>query len=229
MNSSTPRVKPGGSRPMPGSSRSSSINVNAQPTPSATPSPEPSHVLVPTPVIPAPSPGPMRPKLFIQPIRAAGATPALALSKPSLKPSLKLPGLALQIPPRGPGRAPSPAPSYNEGGNPSDHSDSEGGSSPHLLIDTSGPGASDLTIKPDSTKTVTPATVKRGASNGQPTITDLIANLKLPEISDGGSDISRLTWNDDQLEDLGRLGEGAGGSVNKVRDRQSGKIIARKV
>jgi mitogen-activated protein kinase kinase len=85
-----------------------------------------------------------------------------------------------------------------------------------------------MTIKPDSTKTVTPASVKRGAANGQPTIAELLANLKLPVIEGESADLSRLQWDDDQLEDLGRLGEGAGGSVNRVRDRKTGKIIAKK-
>lgn len=35
-------------------------------------------------------------------------------------------------------------------------------------------------------------------------------------------------WSDDDLEELSRLGEGAGGAVHKVRDRKTGLIMARK-
>lgn len=35
-------------------------------------------------------------------------------------------------------------------------------------------------------------------------------------------------WSDDLLEELARLGEGAGGAVYKVRDRRTGAIMARK-
>lgn len=35
-------------------------------------------------------------------------------------------------------------------------------------------------------------------------------------------------WSDDVLEELNRLGEGAGGAVYKVRDRRTGTIMARK-
>lgn len=35
-------------------------------------------------------------------------------------------------------------------------------------------------------------------------------------------------WSDDLLEELSRLGEGAGGAVYKVRDRRTGMVMARK-
>lgn len=35
-------------------------------------------------------------------------------------------------------------------------------------------------------------------------------------------------WSDDMLEDVGRLGEGAGGAVYKVRDRRTNVVMARK-
>ncbi|KAF7369436.1 Kinase-like protein [Mycena venus] len=37
-----------------------------------------------------------------------------------------------------------------------------------------------------------------------------------------------LTWSDDMLEEICRLGEGADGPVHKVKDKRSGKIMARK-
>lgn len=36
-------------------------------------------------------------------------------------------------------------------------------------------------------------------------------------------------WNDEDLEALAQLGEGAGGEVHKVKDRKTGKLMARKV
>lgn len=39
---------------------------------------------------------------------------------------------------------------------------------------------------------------------------------------------SPLTYTDDDLEELSRLGEGAGGAVHKVKDLRNGKIMARK-
>jgi Protein kinase domain len=44
---------------------------------------------------------------------------------------------------------------------------------------------------------------------------------------DGLNDDS-LTWSDEVLEELSRLGEGAGGAVHKVKDKRTGKIMARK-
>ncbi|KAJ7079109.1 STE/STE7 protein kinase [Mycena belliarum] len=37
-----------------------------------------------------------------------------------------------------------------------------------------------------------------------------------------------LPWADDVLEQISRLGEGAGGAVHKVRDKRTGKVMARK-
>lgn len=37
-----------------------------------------------------------------------------------------------------------------------------------------------------------------------------------------------LPWSDDVLEELAHLGEGAGGAVHKVKDKRTGKIMARK-
>lgn len=42
-------------------------------------------------------------------------------------------------------------------------------------------------------------------------------------------DEERQEWNDDMLEVLARLGEGAGGAVSKVRDKRTGRLMARKV
>lgn len=41
-------------------------------------------------------------------------------------------------------------------------------------------------------------------------------------------DRSQRSWSDEFLEEISRLGEGAGGAVHKVKDKRTGKIIARK-
>lgn len=43
-----------------------------------------------------------------------------------------------------------------------------------------------------------------------------------------GEGLDEGGWSDDVLEELSRLGEGAGGAVHQVRDRRTGKIMARK-
>ncbi|KAL0956369.1 hypothetical protein HGRIS_002517 [Hohenbuehelia grisea] len=43
-----------------------------------------------------------------------------------------------------------------------------------------------------------------------------------------GTALSATPWSDDVFEELSPLGEGAGGAVHKVRDKRTGKIMARK-
>lgn len=57
-----------------------------------------------------------------------------------------------------------------------------------------------------------------GSSNGSRTEEDAIHV----------SASSGWSWGDDVLEELSRLGEGAGGAVHKVKDKRTGKIMARK-
>ncbi|KAF9469896.1 kinase-like domain-containing protein [Collybia nuda] len=57
-----------------------------------------------------------------------------------------------------------------------------------------------------------------GAGHGVVDVKDLVDNLN----------DTPLTWSDDCLEELSRLGEGAGGAVHKVKDKRTGKIMARK-
>ena len=51
--------------------------------------------------------------------------------------------------------------------------------------------------------------------------------LDVRGLLDGLSDVP-ITWSDEGLEELSRLGEGAGGAVHKVKDKRTGKIMARK-
>lgn len=50
-----------------------------------------------------------------------------------------------------------------------------------------------------------------------------------PSADAGTSDETDWTEAEDYLEDIGRLGEGAGGEVFKVRDKRTNKILARKI
>jgi mitogen-activated protein kinase kinase len=86
-------------------------------------------------------------------------------------------------------------------------------------IDTSAAGPTDdITIRP------TPISVT-------------CVPLKPPEPSNGAHDVKGLinglsdvplTRSDEDFEELSRLGEGAGGAVHKVKDKRTGKVMARK-
>jgi mitogen-activated protein kinase kinase len=41
-------------------------------------------------------------------------------------------------------------------------------------------------------------------------------------------DQPQIEWSDDVFDEVARLGEGAGGAVHEVRDRRTGKLLARK-
>lgn len=49
-----------------------------------------------------------------------------------------------------------------------------------------------------------------------------------PDLEPDPSAANLGNWSDEVIEELQRLGEGAGGAVHKVKDKRSGKIIARK-
>ncbi|KZT70990.1 kinase [Daedalea quercina L-15889] len=82
---------------------------------------------------------------------------------------------------------------------------------PNLNGKTMSPG--DLTVKPGE-QTVSP---RPRASSNAFTIDHIREKVR-------GFD----EWSDDYLEELDRLGEGAGGAVYKVRDKRTGQIMARK-
>ncbi|KIY74388.1 kinase-like protein [Cylindrobasidium torrendii FP15055 ss-10] len=108
------------------------------------------------------------------------------------------------------------------------------GGGPRLSIQTSG-SVDDATIRPDSdgsatTRPVMPHKVSQPIDE----IRDMLGGLSIRTVDDNGEDAipidkaAPITFTDDDLEVLDRLGEGAGGAVHKVRDKRNGKTMARK-
>jgi mitogen-activated protein kinase kinase len=96
---------------------------------------------------------------------------------------------------------------------------------PDLAIDYSSP---DITVLPPQITT----TPRNSSSGPLENVGDLIEELKLintqtPPVEDDADDMP-TEWSDEVIEELQRLGEGAGGAVHKVKDKRSGKILARK-
>lgn len=137
------------------------------------------------------------------------ALPSLSIPRPNAKPSL--PKIRLDI---------------NSGstGGPLFESYAGGPNGPALDVN---PIPEDVTIIPEPI-TVMPAQ-KQGEAFGS--LRELVSELdmiraKLPPSANSQSTPS--TYSDDVLEEMGRLGEGAGGAVHKVRDTRTDLIMARK-
>jgi mitogen-activated protein kinase kinase len=149
-----------------------------------------------------------------------GPSLSLNTSRPSTpKPSLKVNLAAIST-------APPTDYSYYGGGNP--------------MNPTSAPAPEEPTIRPDLA-TCIPAAPERKAEP-LTDIKDLIGSFSRlsdssasAQSSASGSDpessppdVSRLTYSDADLEEIARLGEGAGGAVHTVKDKRNGQIMARK-
>ena len=137
------------------------------------------------------------------------ALPLLSIPRPNAKPSL--PKIRLDI---------------NSGstGGPLFESYAGGPNAPALDVN---PIPEDVTIIPEPI-TVMPAQ-KQGEAFGS--LRELVSELdmiraKLPPSAN--SQPTPSTYSDDVLEEMGRLGEGAGGAVHKVRDTRTDLIMARK-
>ncbi|KAF8210485.1 kinase-like domain-containing protein [Mycena galopus ATCC 62051] len=178
--------------------------------------------IVPTPPLNIRKPG--RPSLNLIPPAATSRSPS-----PSL--SLSIPGAGgatsrsstpkppkLQLPLGGVSRSEG---GYYEGGPTSESVTLQ---TPDNLVD-------ELTIRPDS-KPVAPTKELKDLID---TIQDRPPSSRSAPSSDAeddavplGSHSPNVTWGDDVLEEVSRLGEGAGGAVHKVKDKRSGKVMARK-
>ncbi|KAG7446311.1 kinase-like protein [Guyanagaster necrorhizus] len=111
---------------------------------------------------------------------------------------------------------------------------------PRLNTSTKAPyGPDDMTIRPASSDTTRPALTQK-PSEPIDEVRTLLTDLKIRTTSSSASDLQpeddaipaqklpSLPWSDDVLEQVASLGEGAGGAVHKVKDKRTGKIMARK-
>ncbi|KIK67186.1 hypothetical protein GYMLUDRAFT_37248 [Collybiopsis luxurians FD-317 M1] len=144
-------------------------------------------------------------------------TPSLTLVIPnaaSRTPTPSLPKLIIN----------SSAPSHDDDG----YSYYHGGPS---TVVSSGGSQDESTIQPTSTtRPVINTTIPSRANEPIETIRNAISNMRLSDDEESRvqESISSDPFSDDVLEEICRLGEGAGGAVHKVRDKRTGKIMARK-
>ncbi|PPQ77207.1 hypothetical protein CVT25_011053 [Psilocybe cyanescens] len=161
-------------------------------------------------------PAPSRPTLSLSPPsreseQPRSVTPTLSLSIP--RPKLALPKIKLEI---------NPTP----GGGPLFESYAGGPGGPSLQLDAH---PEDKTVRPES-MTVIPA--QRQAETFE-NLRDLVTELEairtgLPSSKSTPASIVPEEFSDAVFEEIGRLGEGAGGAVHKVRHKPTGVIMARK-
>ncbi|KAG6920281.1 hypothetical protein DXG01_005050 [Tephrocybe rancida] len=162
--------------------------------------------------------------------------PSLSLSISPPQPRSSAPSLSLAIP-TPPSRAPTPNPpairlaipapntrTLESGGDSPLYGSYYGGGPGGPAIDLTTAGSSDeMTIRPPlSLNVATCVPQSSGASgSGATDVRGLLDNLN-------NTDNAPLSFSDDVLEEIERLGEGAGGAVHKVKDKRTSKIMARK-
>jgi len=138
------------------------------------------------------------------------ALPSLSLSipRPNVKPSL--PKIKLQI---------------NSGSSAGPLFESYAGGPNGPALDVN-PIPDDVTIRPEPT-VMPPQKLAESFGSLRELVSELeVIRATLPPTADSQS--ASPTYSDDVLEEIGRLGEGAGGAVHKVRDRRTNVIMARK-
>lgn len=146
--------------------------------------------------------------------------PSLTLNipAPSPRPTTPKPIIRLAIPaPKGNSNESSVNPSESDSGLFESYYGGPGG--PALEITATG-HTDEMTIRPTpliNINTCVPPNTS-GAAQGVVDVKGLVDNLN----------DTPLTWSDEFLEEISRLGEGAGGAVHKVKDKRTGKIMARK-
>jgi len=96
-------------------------------------------------------------------------------------------------------------------------------------LSVDGPG--EATIRPNSaeTQTVDDLRATLRSLDISPTPPPKLSSLSSTSIHQVLSNSSQVDeWSDEFLQELDRLGEGAGGAVHKVRDKRTGVVMARK-
>ncbi|KAJ7163592.1 kinase-like domain-containing protein [Mycena crocata] len=166
---------------------------------------------------------------------ARSPTPNLSLSIPgaSSRPNTPKPSLRVGIPTISTANAAPPP--KNEGGE-SPLGGYYGGPIDSAVKLQTPDHIDDLTIRPDSTRTPPakpePLSDIRSLLGALESKSGSSRSLPSSDAEDdavpAASSTPNLPWGDDVLEELSRLGEGAGGAVHKVKDKRTGKIIARK-
>jgi mitogen-activated protein kinase kinase len=166
-------------------------------------------------------------------------TPPLTIKKinqpplsDSLSPSPRPSGLKLDIP----GRPITPKPSIKLSIPPPSNDDYDRyyGGGPTAVV-SSGGSQGEVTILPPATMNPDAITVHPKRDEPIENLRNVISKMPSMHITDDVADDSVVhdalfsdPWSDDVLEEVCRLGEGAGGAVHKVKDKRSGKILARK-
>ncbi|THH19952.1 hypothetical protein EW146_g1300 [Bondarzewia mesenterica] len=89
-------------------------------------------------------------------------------------------------------------------------------------------GAGDTTIRPSAQSSAKPLSM----DDLRRTLIDIeTRSTSAPAVANGEEMMEKYAyteWSDDVLEEIARLGEGAGGAVHEVKDKRTGVIMARK-
>ncbi|KAJ7496015.1 STE/STE7 protein kinase [Mycena galericulata] len=169
--------------------------------------------------------------------RSKSPTPSLSLAIPgaSSRPNTPKPNIRVAIPAINTGSTPNQQ-------NP-DPDDAQGGyySGPFgSAVKLNSSDHDELTIRPDSAPAARPEPLlsirtlltsleskSQSAARSQPG-SDAEDDNADAVLAESAAATQQLPWSDDVLEEISRLGEGAGGAVHKVKDKRTGKIMARK-
>ena len=164
---------------------------------------------------PPPATIPQKGPKILSPTSTKSPAPSLSLSipaPPSRSPTPKV-RPRLEIPATG-------GQTVNSGGDSPLQGSYYGGPLPALNLNVTQANLETITIRPTppslNVATCIPQTPST-SSNGPVDVKGLLDDLDAP-----------MTWSDEVFEEISRLGEGAGGAVHKVRDKRTGKIMARK-